>query len=421
MRRLSWHGGAVFFFWRRFWPHGQGPCGVRHLAIFEANLAEILEERTLDLQPGSNTVEWRSLMPQAVTGSLRVTAEQVRVVRQGITFDGAEVRNQRSPVLHLVFENAGASGPRKVQVDYLAPRLSWKSDYSLVLGVPAPGGSPVEMLMDGWISVRNETGMDVCADAVDLVAGEIQLLAEGRVGAMDYAANAQTAFSPRAPGQPESAEAEVLGLSVFSRIGLGRNIAIPANTAIGRFPLFQRLKLGVEQRNIFENDARTQTLGRGGFMLAPRGLEVRLVSRNNSASVLPGGTVTVYSQEGGVPQVVGQDRIPLTPAGADFSLTQGRSNVLQGTRRVVDRREVPDPSVPNRLKLVTQVEVVITNRSGDVATAFVREGVENWGRGEWNVTESSQTQQRLGDRMMEFRVRVPANGNTKVAYTVEVR
>jgi hypothetical protein len=162
---------------------------------------------------------------------------------------------------------------------------------------------------------------------------------------------------------------------------------------------FLGVKLAGEQRNIFENDARTQTLGRGGFMLAPRGLEVRLVSRNDSASLLPAGIVTVYSQEGGLPQVVGQDRIPITPAAADFSITQGRSNVLQGTRRVVDRREAPDSTARNHQKLITQVEVVISNRSSDAATTFVREG----------------------ERMMEFQVSVPAKESVKVAYTVEVR
>jgi hypothetical protein len=277
------------------------------------------------------------------------------------------------------------------------------------------------MLLDGWVSVHNNTGLDVCADAVDLVAGEVQLLTDGSRGGRNYVANAQLVQADAAPSEEESAGAAVSGLSVFSRIGLGRNIAIPANTLIGRFPLFQRLKLAVEQRNIFENDAQTQTLGRGGFMLLPRGLEVRLVSRNDSPSLLPAGTVTVYSQDGGLAQVVGQDRIPITPAGADFSVTQGRSNVLQGTRRVVDRREVPDSTARNHQKLVTQVEVTISNRSGDAATAFVREGVENWGYGEWTVTERSHPQKKLGDRMMEFRVEVPAKGSVKVAYTVEVR
>ena len=212
-----------------FLAYGQGTCPVRHLAIFDANMAEVFEERTLELQSGLNTVEWRSLMPQAAIGTLRVTGEQVTVVRQDITFDGPEVRSQKSPVLHLVLQSGGAGGPRKVQVDYLAPSLSWKGDYSLLLGPPARGGTPTDMLLDGWVSVRNNTGMDVCADAVDLVAGEVQLLADGNTGTRDYTANAQQiAYAPGMSSAPESAEAAVSGLSVFTRLGLGRNIAIPA-------------------------------------------------------------------------------------------------------------------------------------------------------------------------------------------------
>jgi hypothetical protein len=276
------------------------------------------------------------------------------------------------------------------------------------------------MTLDGWVSVRNETGMDVCAGSVDLVAGEVQLLAEGGSSPRVFTANSQIAqFGNADEAQPEGAA--ISGLSVFSRISLGSNLAIAANTSIGRFPLFQHLKLAVEQRNVFENEATAQTLGRGGFMLAPRGLEVRLVSRNSSKELFPSGTVTVYSQEGGIPQVVGQDRIPITPVGADFSVTQGRSNVLQGTRRVIDRHDEADPDARNRRKLITQVEVVLTNRSAEEVPAFVREGVEHYRSGQWTVTESSHRHQRLAEDLMEFRVSVPAKGSVKVTYTVETR
>jgi hypothetical protein len=399
----------------------QSPCRTTHLTIFDANLAEFFEERTFDLQSGPNTIEWRSLMPQTYIRTIRVMAgDRVTVARQDVTYDGPEVRNQKSPVLHLVLQNAGAAGPRKVQIDYLAPGLSWKGDYALLLGPPGASGTPEEMHLDGWVTVQNDTGTDICAASVDLVAGEVQLLLPGAATPRTFTVNAQSAMQNTGAAAAGEAFAEVTGVSVFSRLSLGRNIAMDANASIGRFPLFQRLKLPVEQRHIFENEATAQTLGRGGFMLAPRGLEVRLVSRNQSESPLPAGLVTIYSQDGEVPQVVGQDNIPLTPAAADFSVSQGRSNLLQGTRRVLDRKTVPDPSAFNRAKLVTQVEVVITNRGPNPSTAFVREAVEGYGR-EWTVTESTHPNQKLGDRMMEFRLPVPAGASVRLAYTVESR
>jgi len=276
------------------------------------------------------------------------------------------------------------------------------------------------MQLDGWVTVQNDTGADICAGSVDLVAGEVQLLLPGMTSPRGFTANSQIASPGASAMSAGDAFAEVTGMSVFSRLRLGRNIAMDANASIGRFPLLQGLKLPVEERHIFENEATAQTLGRGGFMLLPRGLEVRLVSRNQSESPLPAGLVTIYSQDGEVPQVVGQDQIPLTPAGADFSVTQGRSNTLQGTRRVVNRKTVPDSSAFNREKLITQVEIVITNRGHSPATAFVREAVEGYGH-EWTVTESTHPHKRLGDLMMEFRLSVPANASVSLAYTVESR
>jgi len=170
---------------------GQGTCQVRHVAIFDANMFEITEERTLDLQTGLNTVDWRGVVPNAAVGTILVTADRVTVVRQSITADGADVRGQRTPVLRLVLQNTGPSEPRKVRADYLAPGMSWKADYSLVLGPKRPGGSPEELMLDGWIGVQNQTGTDICSDIVDLVAGDVQLLAGGGTASRDFSVTAQ--------------------------------------------------------------------------------------------------------------------------------------------------------------------------------------------------------------------------------------
>jgi hypothetical protein len=397
----------------------QAPCRTTHLTIFDSNLAQFLEERTLDLEKGSNAVEWRGLMPQAFVRGIRVVAEDgVTVARQDVTWDGPDVRGQKTAVLHLTLQNSGSRAAKKVQVDYLAPGLSWKSDYSLLMGPRTndePGG---QMRFDGWVTVQNDTGADVCAGTVDLVSGEVQLLFSGASAQNRFTANAQNAFSGRDAAASGDVLAEVAKVSVFSRFRLGRNIAMTANAPVGRFPLFQGFALPLEERNVFENGAGDQTLGRGGFTMAPRGLEVRLVSRNQSQSPFPAGLVTMYQQDAGIAQVVGQDHIPETPADADFSVTEGRSNGLQGTRRVLERKSVPDSSAVNRSKLVTEVEVVITNHGTRPAAVFVREGVE---RGDFTVTESTHPHRKLGGGMLEFRPTVAARGSLRIQYTVECR
>ena len=398
-----------------------------HLTIYDAGVAEFHEERNLELQAGLNQIEWRSLMPKAYVRTVRVTCEGAEVVRQDVTYDGAEVRNERTPVLHIVLR-AQAAGTRRVQVDYLAPGLSWQNDYALVLEQTQTGAPPTAALLDSWVSVANSTGADVSAGTVDLIAGEIALRLEGVPrGDYDRAYAQQTTQNTLSYTEsneaPPSISAEVSGVSAFSRFRLGRDLTFNANAPLGRLPLFQRVRIAVTQRNVFENEYGTQTLGRGGFTLLPRGLEVRLVAKNTTGATMPAGLVTIYARDGELVQIVGQDRIPLVAPNNEFSVAQGRSATLFGTRRIVERRQIEyrDERGNSRTKLLTNIEVVITNRGALAAEAFVREGIESFADNQWTILTSSTQGERLGAGAIQFKLQVPAGGKTTLTYTVETK
>jgi hypothetical protein len=228
--------------------------------------------------------------------------------------------------------------------------------------------------------------------------------------------NSSSSYS--APDESGGASfAEVSSLSAFNRFSLGQDISLNADTLISRFPIFQRARLAIVQRNVFENAHEAQTLGRGGFILLPRGLEVRLVARNSASSPMAAGMVTIYQRTGTLNQIVGQDRISFTPQNGEFSVTQGRSATVFGTRRILDRHVVKDGN--GRDKLVTRIEVVLTNRGTRPAEAFVREGIERYDDNQWKIVESSSPSELLGGNTVQFKVQVPASGKTTIVYTVE--
>jgi hypothetical protein len=405
---------------------GQGT--VSHLTIYDVGVAQLLEERTVQLQPGTNYIEWRSLMPRAFIRTLRVTADGAEVVRQDLSNDGQEVRNTRSAALRVVVNNRGGARTAQVRVDYMAPDLGWNADYSLVLAPTGQDVAPTAGTLDAWVSLLNETGTDVRAGTVDLVAGEIALLVGGGQNRQEaFAANVSQSLGARGGGGGGGTggllAAEPGGVGAFQRFRLGRDVALNTNAPVGRHPLFQGARLELVQRNVFENTFNEQTLARGGFQLLPRGLDVRLVARNPTGAAIPAGQVTIYATQGGIAQVVGQDRIPLTPAAGEFSVELGRSGTLFGTRRVLERREVEYRTEDgrNRDRLITRVEVVLTNRGAAPAEAFVRESVEPNGENQWTVTESSAPSERLSANTLQFRVQVPARGSITVTYTVETK
>jgi hypothetical protein len=405
----------------------QAVNNISHLTIYSAGIGEFLEERSIDLQQGLNTIEWRSLMPKAYIRTLRVTAEDAEVVRQDVTYDGSQVNNEKSPVLHLVIQNRGSSGSKRVQIDYLAPGISWQGEYALLLEATSEGDPPTSAVLDSWVSINNISGVDLAAGSVDLVAGEIALLT-GRAGGsyreqaqMNVSqANAYSSTESEAEGSGE-ASAEVSSLSAFNRFALGKNIDLTANATVSRFPIFQHARISVVQRNVFENTHDTQTLGRGGFILLPRGLEVRLVAKNTTVSPLVAGLVSIYQRSGAAAQIVGQDQISFTPRDSDFSVTQGRSATLFGTRRVLERTvaNYRDGQGITRERLTTKVEVVLTNRGSKPAEAFVREGVERFANNQWKIVESTIPSEVLQANTVQFKASVPANGTTKLVYTVE--
>ncbi len=367
-------------------------------------------------------------MPKAYLRTVRVLAEDADVVRQDVTYDGAQVNNEKSPVLHLVIQNRGATARRRVQVDYLAPNISWQGDYALALEPTANGEVPTAATLDSWVSLYNSTGIDLSAGTVDLVAGEIALLLDGAGSNYRNEYTAQSNITVNsASSSTESSDAsgasyaEVSSLSAFHRFTLGNNINLNANAPVSRFPIFQRARLAIVQRNVFENSHDTQTLGRGGFILLPRGLEVRLVAKNTASAPMVAGLVTIYQRTGQLSQIVGQDRISFTPQNAEFSVTQGRSATIFGTRRVLERRVVNYRDKDNNAqdKIVTKVEVVLINRGARPAEAFMREGIERYDDNQWKITESSVPGEKLGANTVQFKVSVPANGRITVVYTVE--
>ena len=90
---------------------------------------------------------------------------------------------------------------------------------------------------------------------------------------------------------------------------------------------------------------------------------------------------------------------------------------------MLERRQVEykNQSGDTREKLITKIEVVISNRGSRAAEAFVREGVEPFAENQWMILESSHPTEKLAADNFQMKIAVPAGGKTVVTYTVETK
>jgi hypothetical protein len=85
-------------------------------------------------------------------------------------------------------------------------------------------------------------------------------------------------------------------------------------------------------------------------------------------------------------------------------------------RRVISYRDKDNNSHD---KLVTRIEVVLSNRGALEAEAFVRETIERYDDNQWKIVESTTPNETLGANTVQFKVKVAAGGKTTIVYVVE--
>jgi hypothetical protein len=137
---------------------------------------------------------------------------------------------------------------------------------------------------------------------------------------------------------------------------------------------------------------------------------------------LPAGTVQLYQADSaGRVQLVGEASIAHTPAGRPVRLQAGDAFDLTAERVQTDFRQEQRPGpagqrVPPRQRVTAAFRVTITSAKPVPATVDVRE----MRFGEWRVVASSVPAEKLSATEVRFRVRVPANGEAVLTYTVQV-
>ncbi|MBA3942833.1 MAG: DUF4139 domain-containing protein, partial [Sphingopyxis sp.] len=131
---------------------------------------------------------------------------------------------------------------------------------------------------------------------------------------------------------------------------------------------------------------------------------------------LPAGTVRFYQRDlRGDPQFIGENQIGHTPMGSELGLKTGDAFDVKVQATVVSREKRGDHVWRSAMSYR------ITNARPQPVTLDLRQRGLDWYWAETKVIAESQKSQRLDADGVQWRVTVPANGDTTITATFETR
>ena len=295
------------------------------------------------------------------------------------------------------------AGPQKAEISYQTQGLNWKCDYVAVVNAD-------DTLSDltSWVTLDNKSGATYKNAALKLMAGDVhkvQNIAPQPSGIRMY----KSAMAAAAPQFTEQSFAEYHLYALAGKTDVNNN-------ETKQLTLFNASAVPIKKLFIFDGGASGYHGGYypGGNSSSKVNVKLELANskENNLGMPMPKGKVRVYKKDkDGAMQFVGEDLIDHTPKDEKVRLYLGDAFDIVG-----ERKQLSQQQVSSRVQKFSY-EISIRNHKESAVTVNC---VEHSG-GDWKITSSSQPFVKKDSHTFEFAAKVPANGETKVTYEIEVR
>ena len=293
-----------------------------------------------------------------------------------------------------------------MEVTYLTGGLSWQADYVLLLS-----SMEKSLDLDGWVTLSNTSGASFRDAQLKLIAGDLQRVMQAGMTPEDMLRAAPTATPVQQreffeyhlyeiPRPLTVKENETKQIQFVSASG------VPA----GKFFVYD----GVQCRaNPWACSfyGYPQTEPSYGVASNPKVMVMVEFDTKDVDADLPRGRVRLYKQDvDGAALLVGEDTIDHTPKGETVRLYVGDAFDIVGERRQTDFRQ------PSEKSLEESFEITLRNHKDEAVEVRVVEHLSRWS--EWKILAANEDFTKLDSSTIEFRVQIPANGESVIRYTV---
>jgi len=281
-------------------------------------------------------------------------------------------------------------GEHLVKIAYGATRIDWRVDYRAV-------ASADEKTLDvaGWVTINNQTGTTFKDAGLKLMAGDVHLVAETR-------RDKDASLARRARGEAAFEEKSFAEYHLYT---LGRRTTL-ANAQTKQIELLSVQKIPVTKVYLYQpgfgNRVATILQFKNSKKTCP-GLGIPL----------PKGPFRVYQRDADTQaEFVGQDQIDHTPKDEPVRIRIGYAFDLAAERtRTANRTEA------GRDWNQQDWRITLRNHKDRPVTITLEEPLD--GNRNWVILASSHKYKKKDFRTLDYRLEVPANGQTVLTYTVE--
>jgi len=384
---------------------------IYDLVDAEALLSRYLDE-TINVTTADGTVYSGELLSGRRGEAILRTAEGEIVVLR--LYDARDIRFPALPdglITRPTLQwllQSAAAGEQQVEITYLAGGMNWTADYNLLL-------NDAETALDlrGWVTLSNHSGRAFHDARLKLVAGDLSRI-EPQPAMLESRAMAMDMMEEQAP-QVEQRE-----LFEYQLYQVARPVTIKDNET-KQIEFVSGDDIATETFFVF--DGSPQFSGYFSAIDYPEGwpgggdvltfLEFNTGEESGLGADLPAGRIRVYQQDvDGAGLLIGENRIDHSPQGEDVTILLGKAFDLVGERKQTNFEAVSRTVVRERF------EIALRNRK-DSETVEIRvpERLYRWS--DWEVSESSAPFEKLDASTIEFRVSVAPGAEEALSYTVQ--
>lgn len=313
--------------------------------------------------------------------------------------------NLRDRPTLVMYLNAAQTADDTLELSYLTAGLSWHADYVAELSK-----NEDKLDLNGWVTLSNTSGATYQNAKLQLVAGDVNQVQD----ALRMEVQPQASFA-RAKAAPAMAEENLFEYHLYTldhpttiAENQTKQVALMSAAAIPVAKEFLLRGADYYYRSSYGDIGQKMKVG------------VFMEFENKGAGLgipLPKGVVRVYKKDkAGNAQFVGEDKIDHTPKNEKIRLKLGEAFDITADKKQISYEKVSGTSRYNYV-FDAGFEITFKNAKDEAVQVKVMEPIP----GDWQMVSESQPHVKEAANTAVWKVNVPANGQTKLAYKVRVR